>query len=473
MHRQRALYLAGAALWLASACAASAQPADPSHVLLPGGLGDRAAFEDELVNRLNRARDLAASERLFKKILENPDALGLKREELAKWAGNIAADLAKDPERFGIPTEQRKKLIEQIKQNKLPDKEQLEALEKIARGVNPNDPAMKALLRKLEQKQKLPKQDKEDLTAARRVLGPFDPSPVGPPPGGMRPPDGQPPVNPDQTVPNHPVPPPDTMPPTPPPVPQSPPQAQGTSAPEQGNNPSWLSRQLGKLRGSTGLGGNFRGLFRGLLGDRTRLGKFGRGLSSQTQQLRSKFLPSFGGVKLKGFMGGLGKVVPRNVKITPPSSRNLSPRTGLSGVSAGGLGTGLVVVLVLVAAGIGAWLVWTGRRWVRGEAGWAWRLGAWPVAPSAVQTRGDVVKAFEYLALLLLGRRAVPANHLEIAGQLGTSADDPSGRRRLAASELGDLYEHARYAPPDEQLSPDEVASARRDLSLLAGGSAA
>ena len=448
--------------------------ADPSHVLLPGGLGDRAAFEEELVNRLNRARDLAASERLFKKILENPDALGLKREELAKWAGNLAADLAKDPERFGIPREQRDKLIEQIKQNKPPDKAQLEALEKIARGVNPNDPAMKALLRELEKKQQsLPKQDKEDLTAVRRRFGPFDP-PVKSPTGDVQsPPIMPPPFDPDKNLPNPPVPLPGDRPLMPPSVPQSPSPPAGTSTPEQGDNRSWLSRQLGKLRGSTGLGGNFRGLFRGLLGDRTRLGKFGRGLSSQTSQLRSKFLPGFGGVKLKGFMGGLGKVLPRNLKIAPPSPPNLSPRTGLSDVSGGGLGTGLLIVLVLVAAGVVAWLVLTRRRWARGKAGGVWRLGAWPVAPGAVQMRGDVVKAFEYLALLLLGRRAVPANHLEIAGQLGTSADDPSGRRRLAASELGDLYEHARYAPPDEQLSPDEVVSARRDLSFLAGGAAA
>jgi hypothetical protein len=82
-----------------------------------------------------------------------------------------------------------------------------------------------------------------------------------------------------------------------------------------------------------------------------------------------------------------------------------------------------------------------------------------------------VVKAFEYLAMLLLGRQAVPANHLEIAGQLATN--DLTGQRRLAAAELADLYEHARYAPPDEDLSADEMASARRDLSLLAGSSAA
>ena len=486
MQRRGAFSLALAAFWLASASPILAQgarwkgptqPADPSHVLLPGGIGDRSAFEDELVNRLNRARDLAASERLLKRILENPKALDLDPEVLKKLANNIAKDVMRNPKRFNLPEDPEKlqELARKIQEKKLTPQEQRETFEKIAKGVNPNDPDFRALFRELDKKKKeLPKLDKEALEAMRRRIGNFDPPPqrpVGPgpnvrppvippmgqpenpmnPPGGQ-PPGGQPPVPP--------MPPERVQPPPPPPV--APPT-------EGGDNRSWLSRQLSKLRGSAGLGGVSRGFFRGLFGERLGLGRFGRGLSSRTSGLRSRLLPNFGGIRMKGFMGGMSKVMPRNLKLAPPPPGGLSSR-GLGG-AASGLGTGVLVVLLLGGAGVVLWLVLAGRRWVRGEAGRAWRLGPWPVTPATVQTRGDVVKAFEYLAMLLLGRRAVPANHLEIAGQL--AANDLTGQRRMAAAELADLYEHARYAPPDENLSPDEMASARRDLSLLAGSSAA
>jgi len=77
------------------------------------------------------------------------------------------------------------------------------------------------------------------------------------------------------------------------------------------------------------------------------------------------------------------------------------------------------------------------------------------------------------LALLLLGHKVSTSHHLDIAGQLGTSQVDPTGRRKNAAQELAGLYEHARYAPPEEQLSEDELETARRDLGFLAGGAAA
>jgi hypothetical protein len=486
MQRRIVIFLALAALGLTSAPQALAQgrgrrsperDADPSRVLLPGGIGDRTAFEEELVNRLNRARDLAASERLLKKIIEDPDALGLQRETLEKLAGNIANNVLKDPKRFGIDPKDPKweRLAEQLKQNKPPTREQLKALEKIADGFNPSNPDVKALLRKLEARKDLPKLDKADLEATRRVWGPFNPPiqrPGGMPPGGVQPPPPMgDPHNPMPPVP--PMPPPGVQPPVPPapPAGMPPPRSPVRPPAERPDNRNWFSRQLGKLRSSTGLGGEFRGLFRGLFGERTGLGKFGRGLSEETSRLRSKVLPSFGGIRFKGFMGGLGKVVPRNLKLSSGSSEKSSSRTGLSGLSAGGLGSVVLVVLLLAGAGVVLWLVLAGRRWVRGEAGRAWRLGPWPVTPAAVRTRGDVVKAFEYLAMLLLGRRAVPANHREIEGQL--ALNDLTGQRRLAAAELADLYEHARYAPPDEDLSPDEVASARRDLSVLAGSSAA
>src|SRR5205814_1099425 len=96
------------------------------------------------------------------------------------------------------------------------------------------------------------------------------------------------------------------------------------------------------------------------------------------------------------------------------------------------------------------------------EAGW--RLGPWPVRPERVASRGDLVRAFEYLACLLLGPKALTRHHLELGADLGaTEAATPA--RRAAAARLARLYEQARYAPPDEPLPDGDLPGARRDLS--------
>jgi len=134
------------------------------------------------------------------------------------------------------------------------------------------------------------------------------------------------------------------------------------------------------------------------------------------------------------------------------------------GLSARGPGQGFAWFLVLGAGLVVAVFVWKllTRYVVWGAVTAAvddWRLGPWPVAPSAVASRTDLVRAFEYLSLLLLGRKARNWNHREIAARMGSGAAE-----RLAA-----LYEHARYAPADEPLPERAVAEFRRDLCLLAG----
>jgi hypothetical protein len=113
-----------------------------------------------------------------------------------------------------------------------------------------------------------------------------------------------------------------------------------------------------------------------------------------------------------------------------------------------------------------------------GEGTNAWKLGPWPVDPAAVRTREELIRAFEYLSLLRLGPAARHWHHWAIALGLGGSSRDPApvrgwgdpfAERRQAAGELASLYEQARYAPPEETLSEGELATARRDLSLLAG----
>jgi hypothetical protein len=123
-------------------------------------------------------------------------------------------------------------------------------------------------------------------------------------------------------------------------------------------------------------------------------------------------------------------------------------------------------VLWAIGIGVTVWLVLRLLRrfsWGTTPAADDWRLGPWPVAPSAVASRTDLIRAFEHLSLLLLGRKARNWNHREIASRMGTGAAE-----RLAA-----LYEQARYAPQDEPLPEEAVAEFRRDLCLLAGGQGA
>ena len=112
--------------------------------------------------------------------------------------------------------------------------------------------------------------------------------------------------------------------------------------------------------------------------------------------------------------------------------------------------------------------------WYRaGAAGRGGLSRHWPVRPGDVSTRGDLVRAFEYLALKLLGIDAQHRHHLDLARRLGGSAQQADDARRLAANHLAHLYELARYAPEDEPLPETELAAARRDLSFLAGAAAA
>ncbi len=101
----------------------------------------------------------------------------------------------------------------------------------------------------------------------------------------------------------------------------------------------------------------------------------------------------------------------------------------------------------------------------------AWKLGPWPVRPESVRTRADLVRAFEYLAFLLLGLAARPRNHLDLAKALAATGEEPI--RHTVAARLAHLYERARYAPKDEALPDDELRAARIDLTFLAGASPA
>jgi hypothetical protein len=162
--------------------------------------------------------------------------------------------------------------------------------------------------------------------------------------------------------------------------------------------------------------------------------------------------------------GNFGLPKMPSFKLSGPGGGNGWSMSG--GISGSGSGGALLTGLALAVGLLFLWRLW--KRYspwqaVSNEDGW--QLGPWPVAPGAVASRTDLVRAFEYLSLLLLGRRARNWNHRAIAAQMGGELDE----RRRAATQLATLYERARYAPDDESLPEETVAEFRRDLCLLAG----
>jgi hypothetical protein len=137
-----------------------------------------------------------------------------------------------------------------------------------------------------------------------------------------------------------------------------------------------------------------------------------------------------------------------------------SPSDRGSGVETIALAVGVVALAVL------GWQLFEKRRAAEGAR--AFLPGKWPVEPGSIATPADLIRAFEYLALLRLGIEARVRNHLAIAFRLGEEGG-PDESRRAAAQELARLYERARYEPNPGDFGAADLAAARRDLTLLAG----
>ena len=137
--------------------------------------------------------------------------------------------------------------------------------------------------------------------------------------------------------------------------------------------------------------------------------------------------------------------------------------------SVGGLGGSWVPVVILglaLAIGVAVWWYLNSQSSkALGSAAAGSGLGPWPVNPRNINTREDVVKAFEYLSVLFCGAAAKMWTHSTIAealNQLAITHED-------VAVKLARLYELARYAPLDESLSRIEVIEARHLVCDLAG----
>jgi hypothetical protein len=140
------------------------------------------------------------------------------------------------------------------------------------------------------------------------------------------------------------------------------------------------------------------------------------------------------------------------------------PRLGAPSFGGANISDNLFWALALILLALMAWFFY--YKLGRAPAGAPSRAvrGPWPVDPAAVTTRTQLVQAFEYLALLLLGDEVRSWNHVAVAKKLSAEAS-----RHPAAGELAKLYELARYTPGDDLLPADAQAMARRHLLALAG----
>ncbi|HZT83143.1 MAG TPA: hypothetical protein VFA26_23140 [Gemmataceae bacterium] len=410
-----------------------------SHLPIPAATSPEQA-EQFLADRLSKARERNDLEKLLKE--------------------EVLPEVLKDPRKYGLTDEK----IEQLRRSgvadgKMPDLNDPE-LRKLAeewvrrqgpRGAGPDGGGLKL---SPEEMKSLKKWLAE--TQRPRPGSPAPPSfppgmPPGPPPGGMPP--GPPPTPPGPGIASPPA-------PTPQPKRGDPAERFGKWLERWATNNETL-RQSPTVRKLTGelARASLRGdSNRAARPERQlpRLGEFARLWSPASSPGGGSFLPTLRNWRWPNLSRG-SRDAPR-----------LPTAAGAPGAVWGGLLWVILVAGVLVGV---VWLVLRRRKPAAAASETGWRLGPWPVDPRAVRTREDLVRAFEYLALLLLGPAARNWHHREIAARLGLAAD--SDERRHAADHLAGLYEQARYAPLADPLPEGELETARRDLCSLAGVAAA
>jgi hypothetical protein len=138
---------------------------------------------------------------------------------------------------------------------------------------------------------------------------------------------------------------------------------------------------------------------------------------------------------------------------------------GGGGVGLGGGGPALLVIAGIAGALFLALLLF--RRWKFDQAR---RMAQGAGGPDgidfdAIRTREELVQAFDHVSLDQIGDEARTWNHRVIADQFA----EVKPAQAAPATELAGLYERARYAPVDEDLSAGDFADARRDLRVIAG----
>jgi hypothetical protein len=137
--------------------------------------------------------------------------------------------------------------------------------------------------------------------------------------------------------------------------------------------------------------------------------------------------------------------------------------------SVSGLGTVGIVLSILAVTALFGFLIWkfapqlglSRARLPKPLPG----LGPWPIDPRTIADRTGLIKAFEYMSVLLCGDGARVWNHATIAEALRDSVPAAAP----FADPLAKLYALARYTPLSEELSAEAITEARGYLCQLAG----
>jgi hypothetical protein len=144
----------------------------------------------------------------------------------------------------------------------------------------------------------------------------------------------------------------------------------------------------------------------------------------------------------------------------PATSMPTLPNLSLSGSAPAGWKMVLGVTLVVGILFLMSYLLIFGPRLHGARRGvWKGKLEA-----ATIHDASTLQKAFENLALHLLGGHARSQHHRSIAAQL--AASDPELKN--AALDLSSMYERARYTPPPQQLTEQELLQANELYTHLA-----
>lgn len=123
-----------------------------------------------------------------------------------------------------------------------------------------------------------------------------------------------------------------------------------------------------------------------------------------------------------------------------------------------------VAVLVLAVGGFVLWRYWPQIRARMNGPKPVAGLGAWTIDPRDVKDRETLVKAFDYLSVLICGDGARVWNHMTIADAFRENVPGAAP----FADPLARLYALARYSPANEPINPADIAEARGYLCRLA-----
>jgi hypothetical protein len=233
----------------------------------------------------------------------------------------------------------------------------------------------------------------------------------------------------------------------------------------------WWETNVGPLDETPALRQIMLEMFTGQSGTGTDAGSLGELLEGPAGEGFGKIADRLGGSDFKLPEFGFGRGEGRHSSFTPPPPPSGSSFGGFGGVN-GGAGSWLPVVVLLVVAGLGLvlWWLWP-KLMAQGDPGPRPLpgLGPWPVDPRHIADREALVRAFEYLSVLVCGGGARVWNHVTIASALERAVP----QAEALADPLARLYAVARYTPADEPLPPGAIAEASEYLCELAGVPAA